>query len=158
MTSFKKPTFDLFNPWTRPSKYVLLTKLNIACIQWSYENWYYQVDKPLRPANRSYKGQGNCCLLTLCMPSKIVLCGAHLSPAYFPLTVSIRIFLASIRILQLEQLHNYCCNMHALMKQVTITYSWRRRRLCCVMEHGDKKNCEMPTHSCARGPLFAIWS
>ena len=24
-----------------------LTKLNIACLQWSCENWYFQVDKPL---------------------------------------------------------------------------------------------------------------
>ena len=26
----------------------VLTKLNLAWLQWSYENWYFQVDKPLR--------------------------------------------------------------------------------------------------------------
>ena len=27
----------------------VLTKLNVVWLQWSYENWYFQVDKPLRP-------------------------------------------------------------------------------------------------------------
>ena len=31
---------------------VLLTKLNVVWLQWLYENWYFQVDKPLRPLNR----------------------------------------------------------------------------------------------------------
>ena len=28
----------------------VLTELNVAWLQWSCENWYFQVDKPLRPA------------------------------------------------------------------------------------------------------------
>ena len=28
----------------------VVNELNIAWLQWSYENWYFQVDKPLRPA------------------------------------------------------------------------------------------------------------
>ena len=27
----------------------VLTELNVAWLQWSYKNWYFQVDKPLRP-------------------------------------------------------------------------------------------------------------
>ena len=27
----------------------VLIELNVAWLQWSYENWYFQVDKPLRP-------------------------------------------------------------------------------------------------------------
>ena len=27
----------------------VLTELNVTWIQWSYENWYFQVDKPLPP-------------------------------------------------------------------------------------------------------------
>ena len=29
----------------------VLTELNVAWLQWSYENWYFQVDKPLRPSS-----------------------------------------------------------------------------------------------------------
>ena len=29
----------------------VLTELNVAWLQWSYENWYFQVDKPLRQIN-----------------------------------------------------------------------------------------------------------
>ena len=33
----------------------VLSKLNVAWLQWSYENWYFQVDKPLRPSSGFYQ-------------------------------------------------------------------------------------------------------
>ena len=30
------------------------TELNVALLQWSYENWYFQVDNPLRPKMSIY--------------------------------------------------------------------------------------------------------
>ena len=32
----------------------VLTELNVAWLQWSYENWYFQVDKLLRPFKNIY--------------------------------------------------------------------------------------------------------
>ena len=41
------------NPWTRVSHPSTVTKFNTAWLLWSFENWYFQVDKPLYPINHN---------------------------------------------------------------------------------------------------------